>query len=117
MERILAQFATLSGITLEEALQYVGLVEACAAEMRASLTDRARAPENAERAVLLCAANACYKYTLFASGQVSGRVTLGDVSVAAGGGEAQLAKAAYDEILASCADLVRDRTFLFGQIS
>ncbi len=113
--QVMRQFCLFTDLDEQEAERYRAMVEFSAQEIEGRLRRGVDTDLHRERIILLCAANAYYKYVLVTAAAES--VKLGDLSVSGGGDrEAALAAAVLEEYCGACADILCDRAFLFGQV-
>ncbi len=116
LDRVLQRLCLLADIEPQEAQRHSAVAEFAAQEMLKRLKRGTDTAQNEERVLMLCAANAYYKYALLAAGE-SGSIRLGDVSVSGGGvREAECARALVEEFCAACADILCDSAFVFGRM-
>ena len=117
LDKVLQRLCLLADIEPQEAQRHSAVAEFAAQETLKRLKRGTDTAQNEERILMLCAANAYYKYTLLTAAAESGSVKLGDVSVSGGGvREAECARALAEEFLAACADILCDNAFVFGQM-
>lgn len=116
LDLVMKQFEAMSGLEPEQAERFWTLVTVAAQELEGRLRRGADTPKQEERIVLLCAANACYKYRLLSAADGCG-LTVGEVSVKEDTGrQAAHAHRLLVNLCAGCADILKDEEFVFERV-